>query len=87
MAPNGSMWKPGSPLMTTRPDGSRTVLQDGSTIYLRGDGSTPDGDRPFLDRLDLVTMEQERHVNVFFRLDQPEIIAGARRARPAGRTG
>lgn len=51
---------PGSPLMTTRPDGSRTVLQDGSTIYLRGDGSTPDGDRPFLDRLDLVTMEQER---------------------------
>jgi len=51
---------PGSPLMTTKPDGSRTVLQDGSTIYLRGDGSTPDGDRPFLDRLDLVTMEQER---------------------------
>ena len=51
---------PGSPLMTTNPDGSRTVLQDGSAIYLRGDGSTPDGDRPFLDRLDLVTMEQER---------------------------
>lgn len=51
---------PGSPLMTTSPDGSRTVLQDGSAIYLRGDGSTPDGDRPFLDRLDLVTMEQER---------------------------
>jgi dipeptidyl aminopeptidase/acylaminoacyl peptidase len=51
---------PGSPLMTTNPDGSRTVLQDGGTIYLRGDGSTPDGDRPFLDRLDLATMEQER---------------------------
>jgi len=51
---------PGSPLMTTNPDGSRTVLQDGSAIYLRGDGSTPDGDRPFLDRLDLATMEQER---------------------------
>jgi hydroxyacylglutathione hydrolase len=31
----------------------------------------------------VLTMEQERHVNVFFRLDQPEIIAGARRARPA----
>jgi dipeptidyl aminopeptidase/acylaminoacyl peptidase len=51
---------PGSPLMATNPDGSRTVLQDGSVIYLRGDGSTPEGDRPFLDRLDLATMQQER---------------------------
>jgi dipeptidyl aminopeptidase/acylaminoacyl peptidase len=51
---------PGSPLMATNPDGSRTVLQDGSTIYLRGDGATPDGDRPFLDRLDLVTTQRER---------------------------
>ena len=25
------------------------------TIYLRGDGATPDGDRPFLDRLDLAS--------------------------------
>jgi dipeptidyl aminopeptidase/acylaminoacyl peptidase len=51
---------PGSPLMTTNPDGSRIALQHGSTIYLRGDGSTPDGDRPFLDRLDLETAESER---------------------------
>jgi dipeptidyl aminopeptidase/acylaminoacyl peptidase len=51
---------PGSPLMVTSPDGSRTVLQDGSVIYLRGDGSTPDGDRPFLDRLDLETAQKER---------------------------
>jgi dipeptidyl aminopeptidase/acylaminoacyl peptidase len=51
---------PGSPLMVTNPDGSRTVLQDGSTIYLRGDGATPDGDRPFLDRLDLVSTQRER---------------------------
>jgi len=51
---------PGSPLMVTNPDGSRTVLQDGSVIYLRGDGSTPDGDRPFLDRLDLETAQKER---------------------------
>jgi dipeptidyl aminopeptidase/acylaminoacyl peptidase len=29
-------------------------------IYLRGDGSTPDGDRPFLDRLDLETAQKER---------------------------
>jgi dipeptidyl aminopeptidase/acylaminoacyl peptidase len=46
---------PGSPLMTVHPDGARTVLHDQSAIYLRGDGATPDGDRPFLDRLDLET--------------------------------
>ena len=51
---------PGSPVMATNPDGSRTVLQDGSVIYMRGDGSTPEGDRPFLDRLDLVTLQKER---------------------------
>jgi len=34
-------------------------------------------------QMPVLTMEQERQVNVFFRLDQPEIIAGARRARPA----
>jgi dipeptidyl aminopeptidase/acylaminoacyl peptidase len=46
---------PGSPLLTLHPDGRRTVLQHGRAIYLRGDGATPDGDRPFLDRLDLET--------------------------------
>jgi dipeptidyl aminopeptidase/acylaminoacyl peptidase len=46
---------PGSPMLTVHPDGRRTVLQHGPAIYLRGDGSTPDGDRPFLDRLDLET--------------------------------
>jgi dipeptidyl aminopeptidase/acylaminoacyl peptidase len=51
---------PGSPLMTTAPDGARTVLQDGPVIYLRGDGATPDGDRPFLDRMDLETLEKQR---------------------------
>src|SRR5260370_11125774 len=51
---------PGSPLMSTQPDGTRTVLQDGTAIYLRGDGSTPDGDRPFLDRLDLETTQKSR---------------------------
>jgi dipeptidyl aminopeptidase/acylaminoacyl peptidase len=44
---------PGWPLIARHPDGTRTVLQDGSVIYLRGDGASPDGDRPFLDRFDL----------------------------------
>jgi dipeptidyl aminopeptidase/acylaminoacyl peptidase len=51
---------PGSPLMTLNPDGARTVLQHGQAIYLRGMGATPDGDRPFLDRLDLSTLETAR---------------------------
>jgi dipeptidyl aminopeptidase/acylaminoacyl peptidase len=44
---------PGAPMMTVHPDGTRTVLQDGNQIYLRGQGASPQGDRPFLDRLDL----------------------------------
>ena len=51
---------PGSPLMARHPDGTRTVLQDDSAIYLRGDGATPEGDRPFLDRLDLADLQQTR---------------------------
>ncbi len=51
---------PGTPMMTTNPDGSRTALQDGQVIYLRGEGASPEGDRPFLDRLDLATLAKTR---------------------------
>ncbi len=51
---------PGSPLVTVAPDGTRTVLQDGDYIYLRGDGASPEGERPFLDRLDLSDLGTER---------------------------
>jgi dipeptidyl aminopeptidase/acylaminoacyl peptidase len=51
---------PGSPLMTVHKDGTRTVLQDGSHIYLRGDGASPAGDRPFLDRLELAELKSQR---------------------------
>jgi dipeptidyl aminopeptidase/acylaminoacyl peptidase len=44
---------PGVPMTTVHPDGTRTVLQDGNQIYLRGQGASPEGDRPFLDQLDL----------------------------------
>ncbi|MCE2559317.1 MAG: S9 family peptidase [Acidobacteria bacterium] len=37
-----------------------TLLQDGNSIYLSGAGASPDGDRPFVDRLDLRTLEAER---------------------------
>jgi dipeptidyl aminopeptidase/acylaminoacyl peptidase len=48
---------PGSPM--SRP-GRRTILQSGDHIYLTGQGATPEGDRPFLDRLDLKTFATER---------------------------
>ena len=35
-------------------------MQNGDSIYLAGQGASPDGDRPFLDRLDLKTLETER---------------------------
>jgi dipeptidyl aminopeptidase/acylaminoacyl peptidase len=46
---------PGAPLQVTNPDGSRTLLADGTSIYLRGEGATPAGSRPFLDLFDLAT--------------------------------
>lgn len=51
---------PGTPMMTTNPDGTRTVLQHGDAICLRGEGASPDGDRPFVDRLDLTTLAATR---------------------------
>jgi dipeptidyl aminopeptidase/acylaminoacyl peptidase len=51
---------PGTPMMTVHPDGTRTVLQDGHQIYLRGDGASPEGDRPFLDGLDLSDLTTKR---------------------------
>ncbi len=51
---------PGSPVYQTRPNGDRTILQDGDHIYLAGRGASPQGDRPFLDRMSLKTLEKER---------------------------
>jgi dipeptidyl aminopeptidase/acylaminoacyl peptidase len=51
---------PGVPMTTVHPDGTRTVLQDGNQIYLRGQGASPEGDRPFLDRLDLSDLATKR---------------------------
>jgi dipeptidyl aminopeptidase/acylaminoacyl peptidase len=51
---------PGTPLMTVHPDGTQTVLGDGEAIYLRGEGATPAGKRPFFDVFDLVTRTATR---------------------------
>jgi dipeptidyl aminopeptidase/acylaminoacyl peptidase len=51
---------PGSALRDRRPDGQTVLLQDGDNIYLSGVGASPQGNRPFLDRLDLATGKKER---------------------------
>ncbi len=54
---------PGTPLTRARADGR--IIQNGDWIYLEGTGASPEGDRPFLDRLNLKTLATER----LFRTD------------------
>ena len=57
---------PGSPVFRQLANGRRVIRQDADSIYLSGVGSSPDGDRPFLDRLNLKTLKSER----LFRSDK-----------------
>jgi dipeptidyl aminopeptidase/acylaminoacyl peptidase len=57
---------PGRPVERVLPNGQPVIQQNGDAIYLHGLGSSPDGDRPFLDRLDLTTRKTER----LFRSDK-----------------
>jgi dipeptidyl aminopeptidase/acylaminoacyl peptidase len=57
---------PGNPVYRQFANGAWVVREDGDSIYLAGVGSSPDGDRPFLDRLDLKTQKSER----LFRSDK-----------------
>ncbi|MEN3326342.1 MAG: hypothetical protein V7638_1149 [Acidobacteriota bacterium] len=50
---------PGTPVMESV-KGQRAMLQSGDSIYLIGNGSSPEGDRPFLDRFNLQTLKSER---------------------------
>ena len=49
---------PGTPVM--RRGNDRMMVQDGDSIYLTGNGASPEGDRPFLDRFNLQTLKSER---------------------------
>ncbi|MEN8207863.1 MAG: prolyl oligopeptidase family serine peptidase [Candidatus Fermentibacteria bacterium] len=53
---------PGTPRVSLNSRGKIVLVTspDGGSIYLAGDGASPEGDRPFLDRLDLATLEAER---------------------------
>ena len=57
---------PGYPVTIQLANGFQVMRQDGDWIYLAGLGSSPDGDRPFLDRFDVKTLTYER----LFRSDK-----------------
>jgi len=51
---------PGTPVQWPLPNGHSAVLQQSSFIFLTGAGASPEGDHPFLDRLDIRTLEVQR---------------------------
>jgi dipeptidyl aminopeptidase/acylaminoacyl peptidase len=51
---------PGTPLMSTLPNGKRVLRQEGNSIFLAGNGASQKGEFPFLDRFDLETLKAER---------------------------
>ncbi len=57
---------PGDAVYRVLPSGASVVHQEQDWIFLSGTGSSPEGDRPFLDRLNLRTLQSER----LFRSDR-----------------
>ncbi|CAN5240119.1 S9 family peptidase [soil metagenome] len=50
----------GSPVTKVLPNGGNVMMQKGDEIYLTGTGASPDGDRPFLRRMNLKTLKTEQ---------------------------
>jgi dipeptidyl aminopeptidase/acylaminoacyl peptidase len=51
---------PGFPQLRQTPTGETALLRTGDWIYLTGAGASPQGDRPFLDRLNVTSLKTER---------------------------
>ena len=66
LSENDSYADPGWPLLHRRPDGRILLVQEGDAIFFDGSGATPEGERPFVDRLSLTTLKTER----LFRSDR-----------------
>lgn len=47
----------GNPVSKLLPNGVNVIRQDGDEIYLSGQGASPEGDRPFLRKMNLKTLE------------------------------
>jgi dipeptidyl aminopeptidase/acylaminoacyl peptidase len=51
---------PGNPVNRRLPNGKVVPMQKGDWIYLSGAGASPEGDRPFLNRFNLKTLQSEQ---------------------------
>ena len=49
----------GQPVMKTLPNGKNVILQSGSEIFLTGTGASPEGDRPFLRKINLSSLKTD----------------------------
>jgi dipeptidyl aminopeptidase/acylaminoacyl peptidase len=86
LSANDAYNDPGNPVYDVRPDGEAVVAQDGDWVYYSGEGATPKGNRPFLQRVNLVTGAKEE----LFRAGEEEyeqFVAFASEATDRGTTG
>jgi dipeptidyl aminopeptidase/acylaminoacyl peptidase len=51
---------PGAPVLGRLPNGAAVIRQHKGAIFTAGEGASPEGSRPFLDRLELRTLRSER---------------------------
>src|SRR5262249_2772381 len=51
---------PGAPVLWPLPNGHRAILMQSNYIFLQGAGASADGEHPFLDRMDINTLEVKR---------------------------
>lgn len=63
---NDAYGDPGRPVIEVDAKGVRTMFQRGDWIYLSGRGASEKGDMPFLDRMNVKTLEKKR----LFRSDE-----------------
>jgi dipeptidyl aminopeptidase/acylaminoacyl peptidase len=49
----------GTPVTKLLPNGNSVIRQNGDDVFLTGAGSSPEGDRPFLRRMNLKTLQTE----------------------------
>jgi dipeptidyl aminopeptidase/acylaminoacyl peptidase len=51
---------PGRPVMRPLPNGHMAMVEDANDIFLSGEGASPQGNRPFLDRFNVKTLQSTR---------------------------
>ncbi|MBK8238312.1 MAG: S9 family peptidase [Deltaproteobacteria bacterium] len=57
---NDAYGDPGEPVERALPDGGHAVIVQDGAMFLAGEGATPEGDRPFVDRFELTTGTRTR---------------------------